>query len=80
VTSRQKEVFDFITNYIGKHGFAPSYEEIGYAVKVTSPGTVFNFVRRLKRDGHLTAVKSFGRSIKLTGACPMCGSRKKVTA
>ena len=77
MTIRQKQVLEFITNYIGVNGFAPSYAEIGYAIKVTSLGTVFNYIRRLKRDGHLTAVKSFGRSIKLTGVCPMCGSRKR---
>ena len=78
MTIRQREVLDFITSYIGMHGFSPSYEEIGFALKLRSVATIHNHVRNLKRDGYVNWRKNSRRSLRLSGSCPMCGAPRKV--
>ena len=36
LTKRQKEVLDFLVNFVNKHGYSPSFEEIARALRLTS--------------------------------------------
>jgi hypothetical protein len=36
LTKRQKEVLDYLVSFETKHGYAPSFEEIGKGLKLTS--------------------------------------------
>lgn len=40
LTKRQRVVLVFVGTFIGKHGFAPSLEEIGRALGLTSLATI----------------------------------------
>jgi len=40
LTKRQKEVLDYLVSFETKHGYAPSFEEIGKGMKLTSLATV----------------------------------------
>lgn len=68
LTERQKEILDFIREFIQRHSFSPSYEEVKQHFGFSSLGTVQNFVRILKRKGYLSAEKYCGRSLALAEA------------
>ncbi len=52
LTKKQKEIFDFIKNYINKHGFSPSLEEISvYFNKAI--GTIHEHIEELAEKGFI---------------------------
>ncbi len=65
LTKRQKLILDFIGDYIGAHGYAPSFEEIGEAFGYTSLATVHEHVSNLERKGYIRKAYNQSRSIEL---------------
>lgn len=63
LTSRQREVLDYISQYIKDNRYSPSYREIMDHFGLSSLGSVYKFVQILKRKGFLAAEKSHARSI-----------------
>ena len=53
LTKRQKEVFDYVTQYIEVHGYAPSYREIAEAFSLGSVATVADHIDTLVAKGLL---------------------------
>jgi repressor LexA len=53
LTPKQKEVLDFIVQYIHDRGFAPSYREIASGLSLASPSTVHVHVQALRQRGYL---------------------------
>lgn len=54
LTPKQKEVLDFIVQYIHDRGFAPSYREIASGLSLASPSTVHVHVQALRQRGYLS--------------------------
>lgn len=65
LTKRQKEVLDFVTQYIEVHGYAPSYREIAAAFKFGSVATVAEHIESLVGKGFLQKGENEARSIQL---------------
>lgn len=65
MTPKQKRVFDFITTYQERHGYAPSQQEIAGGCGFESLGTVQHYLRLLERDGFLSRRWNGRRSIEL---------------
>ncbi|MGE3954874.1 MAG: transcriptional repressor LexA [Parachlamydiales bacterium] len=63
LTSRQREVLDYINTFIRENRYSPSYREIMEYFGLSSLGSVYKFVHILKRKGFLAAEKSHARSI-----------------
>ncbi len=63
LTKRQKQVLDFAATFIEKHGYAPSLEEIGRALGLSSVATVHKHLSNLQRKGLLTREWNRGRSL-----------------
>jgi len=64
LTKRQKEILDFVENYLRKKGYAPSFDEIRKFLKVASVSTVDFHISKLKKGGYLKKQKiKFGQSI-----------------
>ncbi len=63
LTSRQREVLDYINTFIKDNRYSPSYREIMEYFGLSSLGSVYKFVHILKRKGFLAAEKSHARSI-----------------
>ena len=40
LTKRQREIFDYISRYLSRHGYPPTVREIGKAVGLHSSSTV----------------------------------------
>lgn len=53
LTPKQKEVLDFIVNFIHEQGYAPSYREIALGLKLASPSTVHVHIQALRTRGYL---------------------------
>ncbi len=53
LTERQRAIYDFIKDYIGARGMAPSYEEIRRAFRFGSYNSVQKHLKRLEEKGVL---------------------------
>lgn len=65
LTKRQKEVLDFISEYIQGHGYSPSYEEIGKALELASLATVHKHISALEQKQYLRRAYNQSRSLEL---------------
>jgi len=65
LTKKQKEILDFIKDYIEENDYAPSLQEIGRKFKLSSLATVHQHIENLKQKGYLKKEKSHHRSIEL---------------
>jgi repressor LexA len=66
LTKRQKEVLDFLVAFVNKHGYSPSFEEIGRALRLTSLATVHKHISTLERKGFIRRGYNQSRSIEVT--------------
>ena len=53
LSKRQKEIFDFISRYLSRHGYPPTVREIGKAVGLHSSSTVHAHLSKLEKLGVL---------------------------
>lgn len=65
LTRRQKEILDYVGDYIDVHGYAPSFEEIAESFGYTSLATVHEHVSNLERKGYIRKAYNQSRSIEL---------------
>lgn len=68
LTKKQKNILDFITNFINEHDYAPSYREIGEYFHLSSVATVAEHIDALKQKGYLEKQLNCARSLQLTPA------------
>lgn len=68
LTKRQKEILDYISSFIEKNGYAPSYREIGRRFSLSSTGTIAEYVNILEDKGYITKEALAARAIQLTPA------------
>jgi len=68
LTKRQKELLDFISNYIQRHDYAPTFREIADYFALRSVATVAEHIEALKQRGYLQNEPTLARSIQLTPA------------
>lgn len=65
LTKRQKEVLDYLVNFINKRGYSPSFEEIGRSLKLTSLATVHKHLSTLEKKGFVRRGYNQSRSIEI---------------
>ena len=65
LTRRQKEVYDFLAHFVEKHGYSPSFEEIGEGLGLSSLATVHKHISNLEEKGLLKRDYNRSRSIDL---------------
>ena len=65
LTRRQKEVMDFLTGFIGEHGYSPSYEEIASSLGLASLATVHKHVQALESKQYLRRSYNHSRSLEV---------------
>lgn len=65
ITRRQKEVLDFLQNFVERCGYSPSFEEIAHGLDLTSLATVHKHISNLERKGLLHRAHNRSRSIDL---------------
>jgi len=65
LTKRQKQLYDFLDEYIARQGFAPTLEEIGQHFKLSSLATVHKHLSNLEHKGLIVRKWNFSRAIEL---------------
>lgn len=63
ITKRQREVYDFIYEFVQKNGYSPSFEEIGKGLGLSSLATVHKHISNLEKKGLLKRDYNRSRSI-----------------
>jgi repressor LexA len=59
-TRRQKEVLEYITRFIEKHGFEPSYQQIAMSFGVASKSGIAKLIVGLEKQGLITRRRENG--------------------
>ena len=65
LTKRQKQILDFITEFIDREGYSPSMEEIADHFQFASLNAVFKHLESLSKRGFLRRDPNRARSIEL---------------
>ncbi|MEM2983300.1 MAG: transcriptional repressor LexA [Candidatus Bathyarchaeia archaeon] len=74
LTRRQKEVIDFVANFIEKKGYSPTLEEIAKGLNLASVATVHKHIANLQEKGALKREWNRGRSLELLPLPPRVGA------
>ena len=68
ITKRQRQVYDFIHDFVQQRGYSPSFEEIGNGLGLSSLATVHKHVSNLEKKGLLKRDYNRSRSIDVLPA------------
>lgn len=65
LTKRQKEFLDFLSGFLEKRGYSPSYEEIAEGLGLASLATVHKHIQSLQSKQYLTRGFNQSRSLEI---------------
>jgi repressor LexA len=68
LTRRQREILDYLQEFIQQHGYAPSLEEIGRRFGLSSLATVHKHLSNLQEKGFIRRSWNRSRSVELVSA------------
>ena len=68
LTKRQREILDYLQEFIQRHGYAPSLEEIGRRFGLSSLATVHKHLTNLQEKGVIRRSWNRSRSVELLAA------------
>jgi repressor LexA len=66
LTPRQKQLLDFLVEFIAEHGYNPSYEEIASGLQLASLATVHKHISALERKSYIRRGHNQSRSIEIS--------------
>lgn len=64
---KEKQIYQFIVDYIMEHMYAPTIREIGKSVGLRSTSTVATYLMRLEAKGLIEVEPDSPRAIRLIG-------------
>jgi len=83
LTKRQREILDYLQDFIQQHGYAPSLEEIGRRFGLSSLATVHKHLTNLQEKGFIKRAwnrpfrrddsHKFRRPLNRTSVAWLCG-------
>ena len=65
LTKKQKEILDFVTQFIQTNEYAPSYKEIAEYFGLSSTATVHEHIKSLEDKGLISSNKNVARSLEV---------------
>jgi len=65
LTKRQREILDYLQDFIRQHGYAPSLEEIGRRFGLSSLATVHKHLTNLQEKGFIKRAWNRSRSVEM---------------
>jgi repressor LexA len=68
LTRRQKQLVDYLTQYIEDHGYAPTLAEIGQSFGLSSLATVHKHLHNLESKGFIRRTHNHSRALEIDGA------------
>ena len=66
LTKKQKELFDFLDNYIKSNQISPSFEEMKRAVNLKSKSGIHRLITSLEQRGFIKRLKHKARAMEIT--------------
>jgi len=60
---RCNEVYAFITDYVARNGYSPTFREVGDAIGIRSSSTISRYIHRLVDEGRISIDESKPRTI-----------------
>jgi repressor LexA len=67
LTARQQEIWNYLVEYVDRHGYPPTVREIGEEIGLASPSTVHAHLANLERAGLLRRDPTKPRALELIG-------------
>jgi len=67
LTDRQQQIWNYLVEYVDRHGYPPTVREIGERVGLASPSTVHAHLANLERAGLLRRDPTKPRALELSG-------------
>jgi repressor LexA len=67
LTERQRQIWNYLVEYVDRHGYPPTVREIGTEVGLASPSTVHAHLANLERAGLLRRDPTKPRALELVG-------------
>ncbi len=65
LTKRQKQIYDFVKNYIEKNELSPTFKEIRKRFKLSAPSTVHQHIKALIEKGELLKTNNSSRGLAM---------------
>src|SRR3984957_19027952 len=65
LTKRQREILDYLNEFIQQHGYAPSLEEVGRRFGLSSLATVHKHLTNLQEKGFIKRAWNRSRSVEM---------------
>ncbi|MBI3385645.1 transcriptional repressor LexA [Candidatus Gottesmanbacteria bacterium] len=62
---RERQLLDFITQFIDRYGYAPTLKEIGIAMGIRSPATIHEHIDRLRQKGFIKKLDGTARGLEV---------------
>lgn len=62
---RERQLLDFVSQFIQRYGYAPTLKEIGQAMNINSPATVHEHVDRLRMKGFIKKLDGTARGLEV---------------
>jgi repressor LexA len=66
LTKRQKEVLDFIADFVEQNGYSPSYEEMAHGLSLASLATVHKHIQALESRNYVRRMFNQSRSLEVS--------------
>ena len=66
LTRKQKELFEFLNNYMAKNHISPSFEEMKKAVNLKSKSGIHRLITSLEQRGFIKRLKHKARAMEIT--------------
>ena len=66
LTKRQKDVLDFIADFVEQNGYSPSYEELAQGLKLASLATVHKHIQAMESRNYLRRLFNQSRSLEVS--------------
>ena len=76
LTKRQKQIYDYVRDFIQQNGYSPSLQEIGQNFNLSAVATVHKHVSNLVEKGLLRRGRNQNRSLEVAGSGPPVGVRE----
>lgn len=62
---RERQLLDFIIQFIDRYGYAPTLKEIGVAMGISSPATIHEHIDRLRQKGFIKKLDGTARGLEV---------------
>ncbi|HYB89833.1 MAG TPA: transcriptional repressor LexA [Candidatus Binataceae bacterium] len=76
LTKRQKQMVDYLDEYISEHGYAPTLAEVGEYFGLSSLATVHKHLRNLEQKGFIKREANHSRALEVSGSARRAGSSR----